>query len=356
MNRRTVTVTAVPLAILVIFAGVGVVASRGGQEQDERAPKDRSDTTFAVATPVRGKWDPQGAAKSKFAYEIELPKTDHAQSHELSRQKILLDGKHDLIIGPGQSIAPDFGFLVNNESKAERIRIDGLNVSEFTEYGGYVFGAKDWWIKNTILHRGPEGTQHGLRIAYGQYIRISDTCIDTRQGSDKKSTLWVLDGDHIELRNVKLQGCSSIFSVDPSNPDLSDGKATNIVIADCWIDLMESQAWAHPLDFQPGTDNVLITNLHVRSPWLQPFGVWASVGGVPAAMNIRWKDIWVPAPGQPPETPFDDLLWVKLRDDDFDRIVRHKGRTREEVIADGIGPLPDPPASAPATLPAPVGG
>jgi hypothetical protein len=349
MNQRRMIVTAVPLVILMAFAVVGVVASRAADD-DGNPTDDKPGLPFAVADPVRAAWDPHGAAKAKFTYEIELPKTDRAQSSELSRQKILLDGKSDVIIGISRSHAPDFGFLVNNESKAERILIDGLTVSEFTEYGGYVFGAKDWWIKNTVLHRGKHGSQHGLRIAYGQYVRISDTSIDTRNGSDKKSTLWVLDGDHIELRNVKLQGCSNIFSVDPANPDLADGKATNIVIADCWIDLMESQAWAHPLDFQPGTDNVVITNLHVRSPWLQPIGVWPSVDGVPAARNIRWKDIWVPAPGQPPDTPFDSLMWVKLRDDDFDRIIKHKGRTREEIIADGIGPLPDPPATGPALL------
>ncbi len=343
MQQRTVIVTAAPLAILLLFGAVGVVASRAADnDKNNGNPQEgKPGLPFAIAEPVLAKWDPQGAARAncKFAYEIEAPKTDRAQTQQLGREKILLDGKHDVIIHRSQSHAPDFGFLVNNGAKAERIRIDGLIVSEFTEYGGYVFGAKDWWIKNTVLQRGKEGTQHGLRIAYGQYIRISDTSIDTREGSDKKSTLWVLDGDHIEFRNVKLQGCSNIFSVDPANPDLSDGKATNIVIADCWIDLMESQAWAHPLDFQPGADNVTITNLHVRSPWLQPLSAWASVDGVPAARNIHWKDIWVPAPGQPDDKPFDDLAWVKLRDDDFDHIIKHRGRTREEIIADGIGPV-----------------
>jgi len=60
---------------------------------------------------------------------------------------------------------------------------------------------------------------------------------------------------------------------------------------------------------------------------------------VPAPKNVRWKDIWIPAPGQPVDKPFDDVEWVKLRDDDYDRIIWHRDRTLEEIQADGVGPL-----------------
>jgi len=127
------------------------------------------------------------------------------------------------------------------------------------------------------------------------------------------------------------------FSINPENPDLPDGHVTNVIIADCWIDC--DQDWPNAMEFMPGVENVTITNLHVRGV-KPPIGVWASVGGVAGAKNVMWKDIWIPAPGQAADKPFDELEWVKLRDDDWDRIITHKGQSRESAIASGIGPLP----------------
>lgn len=345
MNRRTIVITALPLAILVAFGLIGVVASR-----PETVRADPGGLPFAIDKPVQAKWQPGAAAATSgaagggvntvFTFAIEAPKTDRVKSYELAREGIRLDDTQDIVIGKSHCDAPNFGLLVNNSAKAQRIVIDGLTATGCTEYGGYIDGASDWWIRNSLLQQAKGASQHGLRVASGQRIRITDSVIDARLGD--KTTLWVLMGDQIELRNVKLIGGRNWFSINPDNPDLPDGHVTNVVIADCWIDLKEGQGWANPIEFMPGVDNVTITNLHVRSGGGRPpLGAWASVSGVPAAKNIRWKDIWIPAPGQAKDKPFDDVEWVKLRDDDWERILSHKGRTLDEVKADGIGPMRD---------------
>jgi hypothetical protein len=331
-RRRTTLVTALPLTILLIFGVIGLLASRASERAGAR--DGQSGMPFAIAEPVKARWESTAAANATFTYEIEAPKAARERSYELTHDKITLDNTRDVKIGRSRCNAPDFGFLVNNGAKAERVVIDGLTVSEAGDYGGYIDGASDWWIRNSILHQAKDAREHGLRIASGSRIRISDTLIDSHLGD--KTTLWVLNGDHIELRNVKLVGGRNALSIPPDNPDLPDGSVTDVIIADCWIDV--DQEWPNAFELMPGTDRVTITNLHVRAA-KPPIGVWSSQSGVPAARNIRWKDIWVPAPGQPADKPFDELEWVKLRDDDLDRIISHKGRTREEIKADGIGPI-----------------
>ena len=336
MSRRTVFITAIPIIILMLFGGIGVVASRlDDGEGAEHGAGSNDGAAFAISVPVKAKWEAKAAANATFTYKIEPPHTDRARTVELTREKINLDNQRDVRIAKSRSNAPDFGFLVNNDAKAERVLIDGLTASECTEYGGYIDGASDWWICNSTLHLAKDASQHGLRIARGNRIRISDTIIDSHLAD--KTTLWVLNGSDIELRNVKLVGGRNWFSINPENPDLPDGHVTNVIIADCWIDC--DQDWPNAMEFMPGVENVTITNLHVRGV-KPPIGVWASVGGVAGAKNVMWKDIWIPAPGQAADKPFDELEWVKLRDDDWDRIVTHKGQSRDAAIANSIGPLP----------------
>jgi hypothetical protein len=335
MPRRTLIITAIPLAILMLFGGIGVIASRSGDAQARG--EGAGGLPFAIAEPVQAKWNATAAANATFTFTIVEPPPGVARGYDLTREKIRLDDTRDVRIGKSRSRAPDCGLLVNNGSKAEHVLIDGLDACDCTEYGGYIDGAKDWWIRNSVLHQAAGATQHGLRIASGKNIRISDTLIDSHLAD--KTTLWVLYGENIELRNVKLLGGRNWFSIDPENPDLGDGRVRNVIIADCWMDL--DQDWSNAFEFMPGCNAVTITNLHVRSA-KPPIGVWSSLGGVEAANNVRWKDIWIPAPGQAADTPFDELEWVKLRDDDWDRILTHKGSTREEVLERGIGPLDAP--------------
>jgi hypothetical protein len=338
MSSRRVNLTAVPLAIVLGFGAIGVVINRFSDNADA----SQTDLPFAIAEPVKAKWEQKATAsapsETPFAFNVAEPASNQKRAIELFREKIPLDGSRDVRIGPGTSRSPDFGFLVNNGEKAERVLIDGLIASECSEYGGYIDGASDWWIRNSTLHQAQGATQHGLRIATGHRIRITDTLIDSHLAD--KTTLWVLNGSDIELRNVKLAGGRSWFSIAPDNPDLPDGSVKNIVIADCWIDC--DQDWPNPLEFMPGVDGVTITNLHVRSA-KPPIGVWSSADDVPAARNVKWKDIWIPAPHQAVDVPFDDLKWVKVRDDDWERIITHKGQSREQAIANGIGPLTDAP-------------
>lgn len=338
MTRRTLIITAVPLLILTIFGGIGVVASRSSDNPNGAESRDGGDgLPFASPEPVKAQWNPKAAADAKFTLPVIEPGTDVSRGYNLTREKILLDNTRDVRIGKSQSDSPDCAFLVNNGAKAERVLIDGLTATDCTEYGGYIDGASNWWIRNTVLKQAANATQHGLRIASGKNIRISDTVIDSRLAD--KTTLWVLMGENIELRNVKLMGGRNWFSINPDNPDLPDGHVRNVIIADCWMDL--DQDWSNAFEFMPGCDAVTITNLHVRSA-KPPIGVWSSLGGVEAAKNIRWKDIWIPAPGQAADKPFDELEWVKLRDDDWDRIITHKGSTREEVLERGVRPLDSP--------------
>lgn len=341
MPHRTLVITAIPLAILLFFGGIGVVASRGDDASQDGGAHDGSGGSaggmpFAVAEPVKAQWNPTAAADggAKFLLPVVEPATESARGYQLTREKILLDNTRDVRIGKSRSDGPDCAFLVNNGATSERVLIDGLVARDCTEYGGYIDGAKNWWIRNTTLTQAADATQHGLRIASGKNIRISDTLIDSRLAD--KTTLWVLMGENIELRNVKLMGGRNWFSINPDNPDLPDGRVRNVVIADCWMDL--DQDWSNAFEFMPGCDAVTITNLHVRSA-KPPIGVWSSLGGIEAAKNVRWKDIWIPAPGQAADKPFDELEWVKLRDDDWDRIITHKGSTREEVLSRGIRPL-----------------
>lgn len=334
MNRRTLLITALPLAIVLAFGALGVVASRAGWGDGRSEDGDDGGLPFAIAEPVKANWNPTAAAEASFTLQITPPAGMQARSYELTREKIDLDDTRDVRIGKSTLRGPDFAVLVNNGSKAQRVEINGLVANDCTEYGGYVDGASDWWIRNSVLHQAKDASQHGLRIASGTRFRISDSVIDARGGD--KTTLWVLNGSDIELRNVKLLGGRSWFSIDPENPNLPDGHVRNVVIADCWIDL--DQDWPNAMEFMPGADGVTITNLHVRSA-RPPLGVWTGAGGVAAAKNVRWKDIWIPAPGQPADKPFDELEWVKLREDDFERIVSHKGQSLTDLAANGIGPL-----------------
>src|SRR5688572_15874087 len=91
MQQRTLIITAIPVAILLIFSGIGVVASRSGDGDGSQSSKSGG---FAIAEPVKAKWERAAAdATATFAFDVENPRNDRAQVVELTREKILLDNQ-----------------------------------------------------------------------------------------------------------------------------------------------------------------------------------------------------------------------------------------------------------------------
>ncbi|HWB19368.1 MAG TPA: hypothetical protein VG711_03640 [Phycisphaerales bacterium] len=226
-------------------------------------------------------------------------------------QTVVLDNQSNkLVSGISVNGVPN-GIMVNNNQTSNNVVVDGFSATNVTEYGMYLGDVNNWTIRNVTLSQGEGAYQHGLRVAQGTNLTMSNVSIDTTKGG--KSSLWLLDVDNANLDGLTIKGGAIRFGARPGD-NLGSPTPTNITLSNSTI-IKTGGGDSEAIHVWPGSDSIHLENLDIT---LTTSENWLSIDSRNVT-NITWSNVRVN--GQL-VTGFDG--------------VNLGGMTEEEALAKGI--------------------